>query len=435
MKEGDQKGMGAGDAMLNAMEGVSETEKEREEEELRAVEGELSEPEEEENFAEMLAASKTESRLRPGQKVDAVIVTITPDWVFLDIGGKSEGYLDRRELVDAEGNLTAKEGDTIRAYFLSSKQNEKLFTTKIGPGEAARGYLEDAWRNGIPVEGLVDKEVKGGFEIRIAGNLRGFCPFSQTGLLRSGDVSEFIGQRFPFKIIEYKERGRNIILSRRALLEEEQQKVRDALKLTLQEGSTVKGTVTSVQDFGAFVDIGGIQGLLPISEIGWGRVEDIREHLAAGQELEVAVVKLDWEKNRITLSLKENLPDPWDQVDMKFLAGSLHTGKVTRLTKFGAFVTLEDGVDGLIHISKLAAGKKLNHPGEVLSQGQTVSVRVEKVEREKRRIALALAEQEDETDGDRVKDDGDYEKYLSKTPKSFGSFGDILQSKRRRKKG
>lgn len=435
MKEGDQKGMGAGDAMLNAMEGVSETEKEREEEELRAAEGELSEPEEEENFAEMLAASKTESRLRPGQKVDAVIVTITPDWVFLDIGGKSEGYLDRRELVDAEGNLTAKEGDTIRAYFLSSKQNEKLFTTKIGPGEAARGYLEDAWRNGIPVEGLVDKEVKGGFEIRIAGNLRGFCPFSQTGLMRSGDVSEFIGKRFPFKIIEYKERGRNIILSRRALLEAEQQKVRDALKLTLQEGSTVKGTVTSVQDFGAFVDIGGIQGLLPISEIGWGRVEDIREHLAAGQELEVAVIKLDWEKNRITLSLKENLPDPWDQVDMKFLTGSLHTGKVTRLTKFGAFVTLEDGVDGLIHISKLAAGKKLNHPGEVLSQGQNVSVRVERVEREKRRIALALAEQEDEADGERVKDDGDYEKYLSKTPKSFGSFGDILQSKRRRKKG
>jgi small subunit ribosomal protein S1 len=432
MKEGDKKGMGAGDALFNTMEGVSETERERGDDELRVTEGDG--PEEEESFAEMLAASRTESRLRPGQKVEAVIVTITPDWVFLDIGGKSEGHLDRRELLDAEGNLTVKEGDTIRAYFLSSKQNEKLFTAKIGPGEAARSYLEDAWHSGIPVEGQVDKEVKGGFEIRIAGNLRGFCPFSQTGLMRTGDVTEFIGKRLPFKIIEYKERGRNIILSRRAILEEEQQKLRDVLKLTLQEGTTVKGTVTSVQDFGAFVDIGGIQGLLPISEIGWGRVEDIREHLAAGQELEVAVVKLDWEKNRITLSLKENLPDPWEQVDMKFLAGSLHTGKVTRLTKFGAFVTLEDGVDGLIHISKLASGKKLNHPGEVLNQGQTVSVRVEKVEREKRRIALALAGQEDEEDSDRMKGDGDYQKYLPKTPKSFGSFGDILESKRRRKK-
>lgn len=387
----------------------------------------------EENFAQMLAESKTEQGyLRPGQRVEAVIVTITPEWVFLDIGGKSEGYLDKKELLDKEGNLTVKEGDTIRAYFLSSRHSEKLFTTQLGAGDVARTYLEDAWRSGIPVEGLVEKEVKGGYDVRIAGNIRGFCPFSQTGLMRSGDSGAFAGKRHSFKIIEYGERGRNIILSRRAILEEEQQKKKETLKSVLQEGMTIKGTITSVLDFGAFVDIGGIQGLLPISEIGWGRVEDIREHLAAGQELEVAIVKLDWEKDRITLSLKEIQPDPWERVEMKFPAGSLHTGRVVRLTKFGAFVTLEDGVDGLIHISKLAAGKRLNHPGEVLTQGQTISVRVEKVEIDKRRIALALADSD--TEGkEEAPGDNDYQRYMVKTSSSFGSLGDIVQDKRSRK--
>lgn len=387
----------------------------------------------EEDFAEMLASSVVDrGRLRPGQRVEAVIVKITPDWVFLDIGGKSEGYLDTQELLDAEGNLAVKEGDAIRAYFLSSRENEKLFTTRISGGQAARTYLEDAWRSGIPVNGLVEKEVKGGFDVRIAGNIRGFCPYSQTGLMKTGDLGDFLGKRHQFRIIEYSERGRNIILSRRSILEEEQQKRKEVLKLSLQEGMTIKGTVTAVQDFGAFIDIGGIQGLLPISEIGWGRVEDIRERLAVGQELEVAIVKLDWAKDRITLSLKETQPDPWERVEVKFPEGSVHAGRVTRLTKFGAFVTLEDGVDGLVHISKLASGKKISHPGEVLKQSQTLSVRVEKVDKEKRRIALSLAENEGESEGGAAKED-DYVRYMSKSSTSLGSLGDVFQRRRSRK--
>jgi small subunit ribosomal protein S1 len=391
--------------------------------------------EEQEDFAQLLAETRTErgGRLRRGQRVEAVIVKITPDWIFLDVGGKSEGTLERRELVDAEGNLTVTEGQTLPVYFLSSRENEQIFTTRISSGEAARNFLEDAWRNGIPVEGLVEKEVKGGYEVKIAGSMRGFCPFSHTGFMKTGDTGEFLGKRHQFKIIEYRERGRNIILSRRALLEEEMQKRKVELREQLHEGMMVHGKITSVQDFGAFVDIGGIQGLLPISEIGWGRVEDIRQRVSVGEELDVAIVKLDWDRDRITLSLKETQPDPWEGVEMKFPAGSLHTGRVTRLTKFGAFVTLEEGVDGLIHISKLASGKKINHPGEVLKQGQAVTVRVEKVDPEKRRIALVPEESEEEALEHRGKED--YQRYGTASVNSFGSLGDIFPQRRHRKRG
>ncbi|MBA4398178.1 MAG: 30S ribosomal protein S1, partial [Syntrophus sp. (in: bacteria)] len=192
---------------------------------------------EEMSFAELFEQSQTEPVwLKPGQKVDARIVKITPEWVFLDLGGKNEGYLDKKELVNEDGELTVKEGDMLRAYFLSSRQNEKLFTTKITTGEAGRIYLEDAWRNEIPVEGVVDKEIKGGFDIRIAGTMRGFCPFSQMGLGRIDKPADYVGQRLPFIITEYAQKGRNIILSNRMIVVKEQQVLRDAMMLSLKEG-------------------------------------------------------------------------------------------------------------------------------------------------------------------------------------------------------
>ena len=180
---------------------------------------------EEKSFAELFEASEPDlGRLKPGQRVEAMIVKITPEWVFIDVGGKHEGHLDRKEFVDAEGNLTVKEGDTIRAYFLSSQHNEKLFTTKIGAGDAGRAFLEDAWKSGIPVEGVVEREVKGGFEVKVAGDTRGFCPFSQMGLFRIATPADWVGQRLAFKILEFGERGRNVVLSHRAILEGEQVK-------------------------------------------------------------------------------------------------------------------------------------------------------------------------------------------------------------------
>ena len=382
---------------------------------------------EEMSFAELFEQSHQEPVwLKPGQKVDVRIVKISPEWVFLDLGGKNEGYLDKKELMNEGGELTVKEGDMIRAYFLSSRQNEKLFTTKIGAGEAGRIYMEDAWRNGIPVEGVVDKEIKGGFEIRIAGTMRGFCPFSQMGLGRIDKPADYVGQRLPFIITEYSEKGRNIILSNRVIVAKEQQEKRDAMMLTLREGQIVKGKIISLQKFGAFVDIGGMHGLLPMSEIGWGRTEDIHDALKVGEEVEVAILKIDREKDRISLSLKQMLVDPWEKVESGYPEGSVHAGRVSRLTNFGAFITLEAGIDGLLHISRLGAGKRINHAGEILKQGQEIEVKIEKIDRAAKRLSLVLASHEEAVEQKEKPDD--FRQYLQKKPESFGSLGDAFKN-------
>ncbi len=391
----------------------------------------------EKSFAELFNESgAVQGRFAPGERVDAVVVKITPEWVFIDIGGKNEGYLDIREFLDADGNVAIKEGETVRAYFLYSKNNEKLFSTKIGKGDAGRAFLEDAAQSGMPVEGLVEKEVKGGFDVRIAGDVRAFCPFSQTGLFRVDAPADLVGQRLSFRIIEYAENGRNIIVSRRALLEEERAKNKELLKESLREGALVSGTVVSLQKYGAFVDIGGLQALLPISEIAWGHVDDIAEKLTVGQQIEASVLKIDWENDKISLSLRSILPDPWDLAEREFPIGMTTTGTVARLTKFGAFVTLSPGVDGLVHISRLGRGKRISHPSEVLKEGQSLEVRVEKIDREAKRISLVPADELVESAGDDKKEEpDDFRKYLGKDSVSFGSFGELLQKKLGAKKG
>jgi len=386
----------------------------------------------EESFAELLEKSfKKQGRLDPGQMVEAMIVKITSEWIFLDLGGKGEGYLDRKEMLDAEGNLSVKEGDRIRAFFLSAENNEMHFTTKIGSGPAGHTQLEDAWRNGIPVEGTVTKEVKGGFEVKIAGSARAFCPFSQMGIRREESKADVIGKSLSFKITEYSEKGRNMVLSRRAIVDEEQRKRKQEWKETLKEGMKIRGTVTSLQGFGAFVDIGGLEGLIPIAEIAWGRTENIRDVLSVGREVEVIVKKLDWEKGRFSFSLKDTLPDPWERVARDCPVGSYHSGKVARLAPFGAFVTLGVGVDGLIHISKLGAGRRINHPREVLKEGQAIEVKVEAVEPENRKLSLSLAEisREEEEAADTLKD---YQQQAAE-PRNMGTLGDLLKEKAEKK--
>lgn len=381
---------------------------------------------EDKSFAELLNESFMDrKRLKPGEKVKARVVNITREWVFIDLGAKSEGYLDRKEFCDDDGNITIKEGDKIEAYFLSSRNNEKLFTTKIGKGEAGRTHLEEAFRSGIPVEGFIEKEIKGGFDIKVGGNIRAFCPFSQMGTQRIDTPSEFVGQHLPFKIIEFGEKGRNIIVSNRIIEEEAQQKRREALKESLKEGMTIQGTVASVQPYGAFIDIGGVQGLLPVSEVRWGHVEDIREIISVGQTMELVIINLDWENNRITLSLKEALPDPWEDVENKYPEGTRHTGIIARITKFGAFVTLEPGIDGLIHVSKLGEGKRLNHPGELVGKGQTIEVQIEKVDKKNKRLSLTIAL---DSNADEEKHDN-YKEHVGKANASLGTLGDLLKSK------
>ena len=353
----------------------------------------LEKTNEDESFAELLEQSlnKQGGRLEPGQKVTARVLKISAEWLFIDTGQKGEGVVDLKEFLDLDGNITVKEGDTIAAYFLSSNRGEMRFTTKIGGGASGSAQLEEAWQAGVPVEGLVEKEIKGGFEVKLAGTARAFCPFSQMSLRRIDNPESVVGTRLAFRITDYGEKGRNIVVSRRVLLEEEQRRLREEAQAAISEGMTVTGTVTSLRDFGAFVDIGGLEGLIPVSEIGWGRVKDVRDVLSVGQQVKVVVKVIDREKERVSLSLKDTLPDPWDNVARMFPEGSFHTGSVARLAPFGAFVTLSDGVDGLIHISRLGAGKRINHPREVVSTGQVLEVKVDAVDRENKRLSLSLA--------------------------------------------
>lgn len=377
--------------------------------------------EDEGSFAEMLEESLVGAvQLQPGQKITAKILQIGEEWTFLDVAQKGEGVLDTRELLDAEDQLTARVGEPLPVYFLSRSGGELKFTTRIGGGASGTAQLEEAWRSGIPVDGRVEKEIKGGYEIRLAGGVRAFCPYSQMALRRVDNPEELIGQPFSFRISQFSEQGRNIVVSHRDILEEQRRQQREALKQTLEPGMVVKGTITSIRDFGAFVDIGGIEGLLPISEVSYSRVENLEEMLQIGQELEVAVKKLDWDKDRFSFSLRDTLADPWQKVGTVFAEGTTHMGTVARLVPFGAFVTLDEGLDGLIHISRLGEDRHIKHPKEVLMVGQQVRVTIERVDREEHRIALVPSSEGEE--------EGQNSYVEQPDSAGMGSLGDLLKA-------
>jgi len=383
----------------------------------------------EENFADLFKEkSVTRDTLKPGDKIEAVIAGISGENIFLDVGKKSEGIISSAEFVDEEGEPAVKTGDRVTVFLVSVRGGEMKFTTRIGSGQAGLEELEQAFHAGIPVEGKVIKEVKGGFQVTVAKQ-RGFCPYSQMGLRRVEDPEEYIDQTMAYKIIEFGSNGRNIIVSARAVLEEEREQLKEELKKTLQENDKVEGTVSSIRDFGAFVDIGGIDGLIPISELAWGQTDQVEDVLSQGQGVEVIIKRLDWENDRISLSLKDTLENPWDKVEEKYTPATIHTGVVSRLAQFGAFVTLEPGVDGLLHISKLGSGRRINHPREVLEAGQEITVKIDGVDREEKRISLVP---EDFTAQEEEKKNFTPPPRDSK-PKSMGTFGDLLKAQMKKK--
>jgi small subunit ribosomal protein S1 len=381
---------------------------------------------EEGSFAEMFEQSMVgKTKLEPGQKIDAKVLQIGSEWIFLDVGQKGEGVLDSRELLDEEGNLTVAVGDRVGAYFLSRKGGELRFTTRLGGGSSGTAQLEEAWRSEIPVEGRIEKEIKGGYEIKLPGNVRAFCPFSQIGLRRQDDSEDITGMTLSFRITQFSEQGRNIVVSHRVILDEERRQQRAELMKTLKEGMVVTGTITNIRDFGAFIDIGGLEGLLPISEISYGRVDKIEDVLHIGQQLEVVVKKCDWEKERFSFSLRDTLANPWAKVATAYPVGSIHTGTVSRLAQFGAFVTLEEGIDGLMHISRIGGEQRIKHPQDVLKLGQQLQVTVEKVDLDEKRISLAPVR--DKTD------ESEETSYEEKTTGGMGSFADLFKNAQKKK--
>lgn len=384
-----------------------------------------------ETFADLFQA-KTVSRktMQPGDRVEAVIVSISGDNVFLDIGGKSEGIVDAAELRNEAGELTVAPGDHLKVFFLAARSGETLFTTRLGSGRLSSLELEEACRTGIPIEGKVTGEIKGGFSVTMAGQ-RVFCPYSQMDIRKVENAEEYIDKTFAFKVIEFSNQGKNVIVSSRAVLEEQRALEREQLKEQLTEGMQVSGTVTSLRDFGAFVDIGGVDGLIPISEMAWGQIDRVDDILSQGQQVQVVIKRLDWDKDRISLSLRETMENPWDKALEKYPAGSIHQARVSRLAAFGAFVTLEPGVDGLLHISKLGAGRKIHHPREVLEAGQDLTVKIESVDTIQKRIALAP---EDYTAPEHhARDEKPAQQPVSKEPVSMGTLGDIFKAQLKKK--
>ncbi len=355
-------------------------------------------------------------------KITGTVVSISDEWVFVDIGGKSEGAISAEELKDSDGNLNIKPGDSIQCYVISSKAGEIVLSVRM-TSAASDDALRSACRSGIPVEGLVAEVRKGGYQVNVFGK-QAFCPHSQMDLHPVGSPEQNIGKKLEFRIVEYSGGGKNIVLSRRQLLEEEQRKKAEELKETLKPGDIVEGTVKNLTSFGAFVDLGGVEGLIPISELAWHKVKETSEILHSGETVTVKILDLDWDKKRISLSLKQLGEDPWNSVQSRYSENQVLTGTVTRLAPFGAFVQLEPGIEGLVHISHLSAGKRIAHPKDVLTEGEQVSIRIISIDPGAKRISLEIhhpAQEREEAEVSELKE-GEVVKGTVESVKKYGVF-------------
>lgn len=343
----------------------------------------------EEDFGAMFEASQQATRVAQGQTVEGTIVSIGPEVALVDVGSKSEAVLDVHELKDRDGVLEVAVGDRIQAVVVSTTGGVKL-SRKLGRGAATDRQLEDAFQAGLPVEGTVEREVKGGYEVRVARS-RAFCPFSQIDTVRVADPAAHIGRVYTFRITEFKEGGKDLVVSRRALLEVEQRTVADDIRRAVVVDAVLTGRVASVRDFGAFVDLGGgVQGLLHVSEMGWSRVADASQAVTPGDEITVKVLRVEEDGRKIALGLKQLTDDPWLAVSKTYEVGQVRTGRITRVADFGAFVELEPGVEALAHASTFVPTGRQDGWKVLVSAATTAPFEILSIDADKRRIGVAL---------------------------------------------
>ncbi|MBA2302727.1 MAG: S1 RNA-binding domain-containing protein [Acidobacteria bacterium] len=341
-----------------------------------------------EDFAALFEASHKAKRFSRGQSLEGTVVAIGPDVAFIDIGGKGEATIELGELKDDEGNLEVAVGDRIQAVLVSTEGGLTL-SRRLARGAATGRQLEDAFQTGLPVEGKVEGEVKGGYEVRFA-HQRAFCPFSQIDTLRT-EPSAHIGRVYQFRIVEFKEGGKNLVVSRRALLEEQQRANAADVRQSIVVGAVITGRVASVREFGAFIDLGGgVQGLLHVSEMGWSRVADTSAMVKPGEEITVKVLRVDDDKQKISLGLKQLTDDPWSRVQATYEIGQVHTGRVTKVADFGAFVELEPGIEGLAHASTFAPTGRPQGWSTLVAPEMTWAFEILSIDLEKKRIGVAL---------------------------------------------
>jgi small subunit ribosomal protein S1 len=332
-----------------------------------------------------------------GEKVKGRILSIGETAAFVDLGGKSEGVIDIAQLKDSAGNLTVAAGDEIEATVTGNdpETGSLVLRRKAARGQDVALELRQALETGVPVEGVVTAINKGGAEVQVSG-MRAFCPLSQLDLRYVENPQQFVGQRLTFRVsrIEPGKTRPNIVLSRRTLLEEEAESKAAETREKLQVGTVLRGKVTSLTSYGAFVDLGGLEGMLHVSEIGYSRLAHPGEVLQVGEEVEVQIIKVekgkDEKRPRISLSRRALERDPWHDVADQFPEGTEMTGKVMRTESFGAFVEIAPGIEGLVHISEMGANRRLNHARDAVQPGQEVQVRVLAVDPGKRRISLSM---------------------------------------------
>jgi small subunit ribosomal protein S1 len=347
---------------------------------------------EEEDFARLLEESLEPRSFSEGETVEGAIVSVGKEVAFIDIGGKGEATISLEELSDPDGTLDVQVGDIVQAVVVSTIGGLKL-SHKLARGAAARRQLGDAFRAGLPVEGRVEKVIKGGYEVRIAG-LRAFCPISQIDTVFTSDPSVHEGRVHTFRIIEYKDDGKNLVVSRRALLEEEERERAEEVRKSIVPGAVLPGRVVSVRDYGAFVDLGGgVQGLLHVSEMRWSRVSDPGEIVRPGDEITVKVLGVDEEKGKISLGLKQLQTDPWSSAEEKYRSGQVVAGRVTRIADFGAFIELEPGVEGLAHASTFPPTGRRDGWKESVRSGASVTIEILNLDVERKRIGVAVVEE------------------------------------------
>ena len=361
--------------------------------------------------AMLLAAPKRAPRA--GERIEGVLVRIEEGAAFVDIGGKSEGFIDPMEL-----DIDAAVGDRISAFVLRAGATGVVLATQIR-GTADRSVLEEAYEAGLPVEGTVESKNSGGFVIKF-GKTRAFCPVSQIDRIAGSDLDRFIGRRMNFRILDMNERG--IVVSHRVIAEEAIAEQAEAVWARVKEGDILDGTVVDSKPFGTFVDVNGVRGLVPRSELGWGTTAPPN----AGTTVKVRVMRVDSEAGKLTLSMKDPNAGPWSRVGVDFVEGGVYDGTVARVRDFGAFVTLAPGLDGLVPIRNLSE-QRIDHPSDAVREGQTVRVRLMRIDSGNERLELsvrhAIGQEADAIDP-----------HAARTTRrtsgnaSFGTFGDLLKN-------
>jgi small subunit ribosomal protein S1 len=329
-----------------------------------------------------------------GEIVKGTVLEIRNDTVLIDIGYKSEGTIPLKEFQGPSGENTLKVGDTVDVYLEQKEDSDGLIVLSREKAEKIKVWddIRRAYEQGEVINGMILGRTKGGLMVDIG--VRAFLPGSQVDLRPVRDLDKLIGKTFPMKVIKLNQRRGNIVLSRRELLEEERRALKDKTLQSLEEGKVIRGKVKNITEYGAFIDLGGLDGLLHITDMSWGRVSHPSELFAVGDEVEVVVLKFDRAAERVSLGYKQRSKDPWEDVDQRFPVGSRVRGKVVSLTDYGAFVELAEGIEGLVHISEMSWTQRVKHPSKVVSVGDPVEVVILDVDKANKRISLGMRQTE-----------------------------------------